>query len=86
MTDGDAAPVHLEFLVEPFAAGRPGPHVAAGLDAVSSHGLSVDFGAFANETSGDVDAVAAAVADLLRSSFAAGASRVSVVVHRDVAP
>jgi uncharacterized protein YqgV (UPF0045/DUF77 family) len=74
--------VRLEFTVEPFADGRPGPHVMAAVDAVAGRGLAVDMGPFS--TSADVDDGAApdAVGALLRAAFAEGATRVSVQVTR----
>ena len=70
--------VRLEFFVEPFAEGRPGKHVRAAIDAVESHGLSVDVGAFGTTTTGSHDAVAEAVGDLVRAALENGADRVSV--------
>ena len=68
----------LEFLVEPFVEGRPGPHVAAAVDAVTAAGLSADVGAFSTHVTGGVDELADAVAALLRSAVAAGANRVQL--------
>ena len=70
--------VRLEFFVEPFTEGTPGKHVRAAIDAVESHGLSVDVGAFGTTTSGSPDTVADAVGDLVRAALANGADRVSV--------
>jgi len=71
-------PVRLEFTVEPFAEGDPGPHVQAAVAAVTARGLDIDFGPFSPVTSGSLDVITAATADLLRAAFAAGASRVAV--------
>ncbi len=68
----------VEFLIEPFTEGHLGDHVQAGLDAVAAHGLDVDVGPFGTTTSGPVDAVAAAMADMVRKAMDAGAHRVSV--------
>lgn len=70
--------VRLEFFVEPFAEGRPGPHVRAAIAAVESHGLSVDVGAFGTITTGAPGVVAAAVGDLVRAALENGADRVSL--------
>lgn len=72
------ADVRLEFFVEPFTEGRPGKHVRAAIDAVESHGLSVDVGAFGTITTGSANTVADAVADLVRAALENGADRVSV--------
>ncbi|HVR32675.1 MAG TPA: helix-turn-helix domain-containing protein [Acidimicrobiia bacterium] len=70
--------VRLEFFVEPFAEGRPGPHVRAAIAAVEAHGLSVDVGAFGTITTGAAAVVAEAVGDLVRAALESGADRVSV--------
>ncbi|HEY1282519.1 MAG TPA: thiamine-binding protein [Acidimicrobiales bacterium] len=74
--------VRLEFTVEPFEEGRPGPHVTAAVDAVASRGLAVDMGPFSTCADADVDAAPEAVASLLRAAFDQGASRVSLQVTR----
>jgi uncharacterized protein YqgV (UPF0045/DUF77 family) len=74
--------VQLEFTVEPFVDGRPGPHVRAAIAAVEARGLDVDMGPFSTTAEAE-DAVAIdAVAGLLASALEAGASRVSLQVSR----
>lgn len=80
MTDAGPADVHLEFLVEPFVAGTPGPHVEAAIAAVEHHGVDVESGPFANVATGSSGDVAAAVASMLLAAFDRGATRVSTVV------
>ena len=80
MTDAGPADVHLEFLVEPFVAGTPGPHVEAAIAAVEHHGVDVESGPFANVAAGSSGDVAAAVASMLLAAFDRGATRVSTVV------
>ena len=36
----------VEFTVEPFVAGEPGPHVQAAIEAARRSGLAVDVGPF----------------------------------------
>jgi uncharacterized protein YqgV (UPF0045/DUF77 family) len=69
------AQVRLEFTVEPFVPGRPGPHVHAAIDAVRARGLAVEIGPFSSMTDGDGDEVAAAIRDLVTAAVANGASR-----------
>src|SRR5215218_4217948 len=38
--------VRIEFLVEPFTEGRPGPHVQAGIEVVRARGLEPEVGPF----------------------------------------
>jgi uncharacterized protein YqgV (UPF0045/DUF77 family) len=80
--------VRLEFTVEPFTEGRPGPHVRAAVDAVARRGLAVEMGPFSTLADADTDAAPDAVAGLLRAAFEEGATRVSLQVTRldDEAP
>jgi uncharacterized protein YqgV (UPF0045/DUF77 family) len=81
----------VEFTVEPFVDGDPGPHVRAALaaaeDAAARAGLRVEFGPFGTAVAGDDTAVLDAVDAVVRSAVAAGATRVSLQVARpEVAP
>ena len=60
--------LRVEFTVEPFVPGAPGPHVLAAVDAAAAHGLTVEFGPFGSSGEG--------------AALEAGASRVSVQVSR----
>jgi uncharacterized protein YqgV (UPF0045/DUF77 family) len=68
----------LEFTVEPFAQGQPGPHVQAAWAAAESSGLKVDVGPFGTTVIGPDDEVMATLAEVVRRSLAAGATRVSL--------
>jgi uncharacterized protein YqgV (UPF0045/DUF77 family) len=72
----------LEFTVEPFVQGAPGPHVTAAVDAAQASGLEVDFGPFGTSVSGPDAEVLNALDDVVRRALAAGATRVSVQIHR----
>jgi uncharacterized protein YqgV (UPF0045/DUF77 family) len=72
----------LEFTVEPFVQGAPGPHVTAALDAAQASGLEVDFGPFGTLVTGPDDKVLATLNDVVRRALDAGATRVSVQLHR----
>lgn len=72
----------VEFTVEPFIDGSPGPHVIAAVDAVEVHGFSVDFGPFGTSFTAPEDRVPQIVADLLRAAYTNGATYVSVDVGR----
>ena len=69
-----------EFLVEPFAEGSPGPHVDAAVAAFENLGLNVSLGPFASLVSADVETTADAVADMIRSAIAAGATRLRIQI------
>jgi uncharacterized protein YqgV (UPF0045/DUF77 family) len=74
---------HVEFLVEPFEEGRPGPHVDAAVAAFEQQGLTVEFGPFSSSTSGPIDAIADAVAEMIRSSMHTGATAIRIQVGAD---
>jgi uncharacterized protein YqgV (UPF0045/DUF77 family) len=74
--------LQLEFTVEPFVEGVPGPHVQAAVGAAEAAGLTVEFGPFGTAVSGDDDAVLAAIQAIVRAAVEAGASRVSLQVAR----
>lgn len=68
--------LHVEFTVEPFVAGRPGPHVTAALQVLDDAGIEAEFGPFGSAfTIADTDL--AVLSDAVAAAFAAGATRVS---------
>jgi len=72
----------LEYTVEPFVEGSPGPHVRAALDAAAEAGLEVEFGPFGTTVAGEDAAVVAATSRILQAALDAGASRISFQVLR----
>lgn len=73
----------VEFTVEPFVEGAPGPHVRAAVEAAERSGLAVDVGPFGTGVTGDDDDAVLAVVDaIVRAAVAAGATRVSLQVVR----
>jgi uncharacterized protein YqgV (UPF0045/DUF77 family) len=74
--------LRVEFTVEPFVAGAPGPHVYAAIDAAGAHGLTVEFGPFGSSGEGDDAVVLAAVDAATRAALDAGATRVSAQISR----
>lgn len=76
----------LEFTVEPFEEGRPGPHVTAPIDELRGRGYEVEFGPFGSVCDVPATDVAAAVGAIVESAFAAGATHVNVDVARMDAP
>jgi uncharacterized protein YqgV (UPF0045/DUF77 family) len=75
------AQVRIEFTVEPFVEGEPGPHVLSAIAAVEDEGLAVDVGPFSSQATGPSEQAMRAVAELLRAALANGASRVSLQVE-----
>ena len=74
--------LEVEFTVEPFVEGQPGPHVQAAVAAARRAGLAVEFGPFGTSATGDDAAVLDAVDGIVRSAVAAGATRVSLQLAR----
>jgi uncharacterized protein YqgV (UPF0045/DUF77 family) len=74
--------LRVEFTVEPFVAGAPGPHVLAAVDAAAAHGLTIEFDPFGSSGEGDDATVVPAIEAVIRAALDAGASRVSVQVSR----
>jgi uncharacterized protein YqgV (UPF0045/DUF77 family) len=72
----------VEFTVEPFVEGEPGPHVQAAVEAAERSGLAVDVGPFGTGVTGDDDAVLDVVDAIVRAAMGAGATRVSLQVVR----
>ena len=74
--------MRIEFTVEPFVDAHPGAHVLAAWAVVEAAGHELVNGPFSSFVVVDSDSSEELVADLLRQSFAAGASRVAVQVER----
>ncbi|MCU1399842.1 MAG: hypothetical protein JWN62_2951 [Acidimicrobiales bacterium] len=77
--------LQLEFTVEPFVEGHPGPHVTAAVGAVESVGGEVEFGPFGTTCSVPDEAMPDVVAELVRAAFANGATHVSMHVAKGAA-
>ncbi len=72
--------IAAEFLVAPFVEGTPGPHVTAAVDAFDAHGLTVELGPFASSVEGDLDAMADAIAGMVRAAMSSGATSIQLRV------
>ena len=72
--------MRVEFIVEPFVEGRPGPHVRAAVAAVEASGCNVDFGPLGSVFETTPDQVGHVVNDLLNAAYGAGATCVQVHV------
>ncbi|MCY3562460.1 MAG: hypothetical protein F4Z79_00300 [Acidimicrobiia bacterium] len=75
----------LEFLVEPFEEGNPGPHVLGSQKILQSHGLEMTMGPFGNTVDGDYETITSALPRVLRSAFQKGASRISITLTKSLA-
>lgn len=83
-----AMSLELEFTVEPFEAGAPGPHVRAAEEAaaLAAGGGDLTIGPFGTMLSGPAEAVLDAVASVVRAAVEAGATRVTLQVTASPEP
>ena len=73
--------VHIEFFVEPFSEGAPGPHVEAAVAAFADLGLETEVGPFA--TTADTRSRGGAHCEMDTIRFALpGFGRLSAVHHQ----
>ena len=61
--------LELEFTIEPFVEGHPGPHVLAAVAAVEALGASVDFGPFGSTCRADAVTMPGVVAAIVAEAF-----------------
>lgn len=74
---------HLEFTIEPFVEGQPGPHVTAAIAAAEAAGAVVDVGPFGSSCTIDSGDVGAVVGSVTAAALANGATHVSIHVTSD---
>ena len=72
----------LEFTIEPFVEGQPGPHVTTAVEAAQRLGVTVDFGPFGSSCTVPLEQGPAVAAAVLEAAFANGATHVSLHAER----
>lgn len=72
----------VEFTIEPFVEGHPGPHVTAAIAAAEQLGAAVEVGPFGSSCEVDAERAPDVVAAVLRAAFANGATHVSLHAER----
>lgn len=70
----------IEFTIEPFVEGRPGPHVTEAIGAVEALGVPVEIGPFGSTCAVPASRVGEVVASLSAAATAHGATH----VHLDI--
>ena len=75
---------YVEFTIEPFVEGRPGPHVTAAIAAAEARGLDVEVGPFGSSVIVDLVDVGGVIGAITDAAIANGATHVSVHVAREV--
>ncbi len=73
----------VEFTIEPFVEGHPGPHVIETIAAVQRLGVAVEVGPFGSECSVELERSAEVVSVIVGTAFANGASHVTIDVEAD---
>jgi len=68
----------LEFTIEPFHEGNPGPHVTAAVAAAEALGVTVEFGPFGSSCQVPAARVGEVSGAILAAAFANGATHVSL--------
>jgi hypothetical protein len=76
----------LEFTIEPFVEGQPGPHVTTAVAAAQELGANVEFGPFGSSCTVPEAHGPAVAAAVLEAAFANGATHVSLHAERVVEP
>jgi uncharacterized protein YqgV (UPF0045/DUF77 family) len=74
--------VRLEFTVEPFLEGSPGPHVLAALSEARRQGFEPEMGPFGTTIDGEAARLLPGIGAILTAAVDAGASRVALAVSR----
>lgn len=72
----------LEFTIEPFREGNPGPHVTAAIAAAEAFGVTVEFGPFGSSCTVSQAQVAEVSGAIVAQAFANGATHVSLHAER----
>ena len=74
--------MQLEFTIEPFVEGEPGPHVTAAVDAASALGAEVEFGPFGTTCRAPDASMPELVGAITAAAFANGATHVQLHISR----
>jgi uncharacterized protein YqgV (UPF0045/DUF77 family) len=75
--------VTIEFTIEPFTEGAPGPHVTTSVVALEAMGLSVDIGPFGSSFTTSPERAAEAVSVLVSTAYANGANHVVIDTRKN---
>lgn len=71
----------LEFTIEPFVEGQPGPHVVSAVDAARALGVAVEFGPFGSTCVVPPAAAGDVTKAVVDAAFANGATHVSLHIE-----
>lgn len=76
----------LEFTIEPFIEGRPGPHVLSAVAAAEGLGMAVEFGPFGSTCAVPTEQVGEVSSAIMSAAFANGATHVTLHAERCTDP
>lgn len=76
--------LQVEFTIEPFVEGRPGPHVTAAIAAAEACGVVVELGPFGSSCRIPLDRAGEVTGAIVDAAFANGATHVSMHTERVV--
>lgn len=74
---------HVEFTIEPFREGEPGPHVTEAIAAAERLGADLSVGPFGTSCRVAADASGELVAAVVRAAFGNGADHVNIDITDD---
>jgi hypothetical protein len=80
--DDAADAVRVEFTIEPFVDGRPGPHVTAAVEAAEGAGATVELGPFGSSCSVPAAAAADVVGRIVDAALGHGATHIALHLER----
>ena len=72
----------LEFTIEPFVEGQPGPHVISAIEAAQALGFEIEFGPFGSSCSVPATEAGRVARVVLDAAFANGATHISLHAER----
>jgi hypothetical protein len=72
----------LEFTIEPFVEGRPGPHVLEAIAAAEALGADVEIGPFGSTCTVTAERAAQVAGAVISAAFANGATHVLLTADR----
>ncbi|MBI5089393.1 MAG: hypothetical protein HZB15_11205 [Actinobacteria bacterium] len=72
----------LEFTIEPFIEGHPGPHVLEAVAAAEALGVTVEFGPFGSTCTVPDDRAGEVARAVIDAAFAHGATHVLLTTDR----
>ena len=74
--------IKVEFTIEPFVEGEPPARVTRSIAAIEATGAKAEIGVFGSSFTATEEQVGPAVAALIRTAYAEGATHVTITTER----